>query len=360
MKRSQKLTGTKALNKVTENKPLNRSMIAAKASKQDDFYTQLAEIEKELRHYAKHFKAKVVLCNCDDPRVSNFFHYFSYNFEKLRLKKLATTCYKNDRADLFSRNDSERGIYLEYNGDRNRNRVPDPAEIGIHELRGDGDFRSEECIKLLDQADIVVTNPPFSLFREYIGQLVGMKKKFLVIANQNAITYKDIFRLIKGNNIWLGYTHPVKFVVPDYYELRQVRSWRDENGTNWRSFGNMCWFTNLDIAKRHEELILYKTYDPKEYPRYDNYDAIEVPKFADIPVGYDGAMGVPVTFLEKYNPDQFEILGITDRDNNSGLKTKTYTLEEVLNPGDLNRRAVIKIGRTYKPTYARLLIRRRK
>jgi hypothetical protein len=342
-----------------KSKALNRSMHAAKATKQDEFYTQLSDIEKELKHYAPHFKGKTVLCNCDDPRVSNFFHYFSYNFGKLKLKKLITTCYKNQQPDLFTKNESEAGIYLEYSGEKNHNPVPDPAEIGIHELKGDGDFRSAECIELLKEADIVVTNPPFSLFREYLAQLTALKKKFLVIANLNAITYKEVFSLIKENKIWLGYTHPVNFIVPDYYELREVRSWRDENGVNWRSFGNACWFTNLDIAKRHEDLILYKTYEPNTYPRYDNYDAIEVSKFADIPSDFDGAMGVPVTFLDKYNPDQFEILGITDRGNVWGLKTKEYTQEDVSNPGDLNRRAAIKVGDNYKSTYARLLIRRR-
>jgi hypothetical protein len=308
----------------------------------------------------KHFKNKTVLSNCDDPKVSNFFHYFSHSFEKLKLKKLITTCYKNQNADLFSENKSEHGLYLEYDGDKNNNRIPDPDEIGIHYLKGDGDFRSEECVKLLKQADIVVTNPPFSLFREYITQLVTMKKTFLVIANHNAITYKEIFALLKANKVWLGYTHPVNFVVPDHYELREVRSWRDDKGTNWRSLGNACWFTNIDIAKRHEDLILYKTYNRKDYPKYDNYGAIEVSKFADIPSDYDGAMGVPITFLEKYNPEQFEILGITDRGNAWGLKTKEYTDKDVRNPGDLNRRAAIKVGKTYKPTYARLLIRRKR
>jgi hypothetical protein len=339
---------------------LNRSMHAAKATKQDEFYTQLSDIEKELKHYSADFKGKTVLCNCDDPRVSNFFHYFSYNFGKLKMKRLLTTCYKNQQPELFSTNLCEKGIYLEYKGDKQGKRVPDPSEIGIHELNGDGDFRSKECIGLLKKADIVVTNPPFSLFREYVAQLVKTKKKFLIVANHNAITYKEIFGMIKDNKIWLGYTHPINFVVPDHYELREVRSWRDENGTNWRSFGNACWFTNIDIAKRHEEMILYKSYNPKDYPRYDNYDAIEVSKVADIPADYDGAMGVPVTFLEKHNPDQFEILGITDRGNDWGLKTKEYTQEDVRNPGDLNRRAAIKTGKSYKATYARLLIRRKR
>ena len=289
---------------------MNRSLGAARATKQDEFYTQLSDIEKELRHYTAHFKGKTVLCNCDDPKVSNFLHYFTHNFEKLKLKKLITTCYKNCDADLFSQHTEERGIYLEYDGDKNDNRVPDPDEIGIHTLKGDGDFRSEECVALLKRANIVVTNPPFSLFREYVEQLVKWKKQFVIIGNHNAITYREIFTLIKENKLWLGYSHPVNFVVPDHYELREIRSWRDENGTNWRSFGNACWFTNLDIAKRHEDLTLYKTYDPKLYPEYDNYDAIEVPKVADIPEDYKGVMGVPITFLEKHNPDQFEIVGL--------------------------------------------------
>ena len=286
-----------------------KSFRDAKTAKQDEFYTQLSDIENELRHYKTHFKDKVVLCNCDDPRVSNFFHYFSYNFEQLGLKKLITTCYKNQNRDLFSQNDSERAIWLEYFGDRNNNRVPDPDEIGIHYLQGDGDFRSVECIELLKQADIVVTTPPFSLFREYVAQLMKYEKKFVILGNQNAITYKEIFPLIKNNQIWLGSTLSfAKFKVPDYYEERSSRFWIDETGQKWRSFGNICWFTNLDIAKRHEDLILYKRYTLDEYPKYDNYDAINVDKTADIPMDYDGVMGVPITFLDKYNPEQFEIV----------------------------------------------------
>jgi hypothetical protein len=325
-------------------------MIAAKASKQDEFYTQLSDIEKELRHYTAHFKGKTVLCNCDDPRVSNFFHYFSYGFEKLGLRKLITTCYKNDQPDLFSRNDSERGIYLEYTGDKSGNRVPNPAEIGIHSLEGDGDFRSEECIKLMKSADIVVTNPPFSLFREYVQQLIDHDKKFLIIGNQNAISYKEIFSLIKDNKAWLGYTHPVAFMVPDYYEMREVRSWRGEDGTNWRSLGNACWYTNLDIGKRHEELPLFAAYDPEAFPEYDNYRAIEVSTFKEIPRNYDGVMGVPVTYLEKYNPDQFEIVG-------SDYDVKQGALPELLKPGWTGKldRAYVKGRRLF----ARILIRKR-
>ncbi len=183
----------------------NKNLHKASQAKKDEFYTQLSDIEKELGHYKNHFKNKVVLCNCDDPRVSNFFHYFSYNFENLGLKKLITTCYKNQQPDLFSRNDSEKAIYLEYSGDKNNNKVPDPEEIGIKHLQGNGDFRSEECIGLLKQVDIVVTNPPFSLFREYVAQLIKYKKKFIIIGHQNAITYKEIFKLIKENKLWMGY-----------------------------------------------------------------------------------------------------------------------------------------------------------
>jgi hypothetical protein len=288
----------------------NETLKSAKKNKNDEFYTQLSDIEKELAHYKQHFKGKTVLCNCDDPRVSNFFHYFAYNFEHLGLKRLITTCYKNQERDLFSQNDSESAIWLEYFGDKNGNRIPDPEEIGIHNLKGDGDFRSKECIELLKHADIVVTNPPFSLFREYVAQLVEYDKKFLIIGNQNAITYKEIFKLIKENKLWLGSSLSfIAFKVPDYYEEKTTRFWIDENGQKWRSMGNVCWFTNLDIPKRHEDLILYKNYNPKEYPKYDNYDAINVDKTSDIPQDYFGEMGVPVTFLDKYNPEQFEIVG---------------------------------------------------
>lgn len=345
------------------SKPLNRSLHAAKATKQDEFYTQLSDIEKELRHYTKHFKNKTVLCNCDDPKVSNFFHYFSHNFEKLKLTRLITTCYKNCDADLFSKHTEDKGIYLEYDGDKNDNRVPDPDEIGIHKLKGDGDFRSEECVKLLKRADIVVTNPPFSLFREYVELLVKFKKKFLTIGNINAISYKEIFKLIRQDKVWLGpsiHSGDREFGVPQHYPLNAAGFRIDEAGRKYIRVKGVRWFTNLDYEERHEELVLFHEYSPAKYPAYDNYDAIEVSKTNEIPADYRAAMGVPITFLDKHNPDQFEILGITDRDNNSGLKTKTYTANDVPNPGDLNRRGVIKVGRTYKPTYARLLIRRKR
>ncbi len=341
----------------------NRNLRKAKSSKKDEFYTQLSDIERELRHYKQHFRGKVVYCNCDDPRVSNFFHYFSFNFEKLGLKRLITTCYKNQEMDLFSRNNSERAIYLEYFGDQSGNNFPDPKEIGIKHLKGDGDFRSEETIELLKQADIVVTNPPFSLFREYIAQLVEYDKQFLIIGNVNAISYKEVFHLIKTIRLWLGpsiRSGDREFGVPNDYPLNAAGYRIDAEGRKYIRVKGVRWFTNLDFKERHEDLILYKTYSPAEYPTYDNYDAIEVSETRNIPADYYGAMGVPITFLDKHNPDQFDIMGITDRDNNSGLKTKVYTKEDVPNPGDLNRRAVIKVGNEYKSTYARLLIKRRK
>ena len=298
----------------------NSNLHAAKRGKNDEFYTQLSDIERELQHYTAHFKDKVVYCNCDDPRRSNFFRYFSYNFERLGLKKLIATCYKNQHADLFSQNDSEQAVYLIYEGDKDGDRVPSPDEIEAKPLQGDGDFRSEECIELLKQANIVVTNPPFSLFREYVAQLVEYDKKFLIIGNQNAITYKEIFSLIKENKIWLGYKSGyMAFQVPDYYEIRETSSWRDENGKNWRSLGNACWFTNLDHSKRPEKLILWKTYTPEEYPHYDNYDAVNVNKVADIPIDFDGAMGVPITFLDKYNPEQFDVVKFRKGDDDKDL-----------------------------------------
>ncbi|MBN9616715.1 MAG: modification methylase [Acidobacteriales bacterium 59-55] len=288
----------------------NQSLSKARDAKQDEFYTQLSDIEQELKHYKKHFKNKVVYCNCDDPRVSNFFFYFSYNFEKLGLKKLITTCYKNQSRDLFSRNDSEQAVYLEYTGDNHRTGVPDPEKIGIKHLKGDGDFRSAESVELLKQADIVVTNPPFSLFREYVAQLIEYDKKFVIVGNQNAISYKEIFNLIVKNKLWLGNkSGDMEFKVPACYEARETRYWVDADGQKWRSMGNACWYTNFDIAKRHENIILYKKYSPEAYPTYANYDAIEVGKISDIPVDYEGAMGVPLTFLDKYNVDQFEIVG---------------------------------------------------
>ena len=287
----------------------NAALRKADKAKEDEFYTQLSDIEKELSHYKEHFYGKTILCNCDDPRISNFFKYFALNFNEFGLKKIISTCYKNQDVDLFSQNDCEKEIYIEYTGNPHDPTSTDFSTIEVKELNGDGDFRSTECIELLKQADIVVTNPPFSLFREYVAQLIEYEKKFIIIGNQNAITYKEIFRLFKENKIWLGYkAGDMAFKVPKYYTPRETRYWEDESGQKWRSMGNICWYTNLDIAKRHEELILYKTYSPEEFQKFDNYDAINVDKTSDIPLDYNGAMGVPITFFDKYNPEQFEII----------------------------------------------------
>lgn len=296
-----------------EEKTLNRTLHIAKSLKKDEFYTQLSDIESELKHYKEHFKNKVVFCNCDDPRVSNFFHYFSYNFENLGLKKLITTCYKNQEKDLFGQVESENAVFLEYEGDKNGNNIPDAEEIGVKPLKGDGDFRSKESIDLLKQADIVVTNPPFSLFREYVEQLVKYDKKFLIIGNINAITYKEIFKLIKENKAWLGINMGrgiSGFIVPEHYELYGTETSIDSFGNRIISPNNCLWLTNLDTFKRHEDILLTKTYygNESDYPTFDNYDAINVNKTQDIPKDYEGIMGVPITFLHKYNPEQFELI----------------------------------------------------
>ncbi|WP_341942185.1 adenine-specific methyltransferase EcoRI family protein [Microbacterium sp. LWH10-1.2] len=301
-----------------------RSLGNAKAAKDDEFYTQLSDIEKEMRHYKKHFKGKVVYLNCDDPRESEFFHYFSYNFEKLGLKKLIAACYKSQDIDLFSTEDSEQAVYLEYTGDKDGDRIPSRDEIEVQPLTGDGDFRSPESIALLQQADIVVTNPPFSLFREYIAQLIAHDKQFIVLGNMNAVAYKEIWSHIKADRLWLGVTRTgtgqMWFRVSENFPVKSGQKIGDD-GHRYQTIGNTAWFTNVDHAKRHEELILYKTYNPQEYPHYDNFDAIEVAKTVEIPVDYEGVMGVPVTFLGKYNPDQFEILGTDESDFPA---TKTY------------------------------------
>ena len=263
----------------------------ARTAKNDEFYTQLTDIENELRHYRKHFRGKVVYCNCDDPRVSNFFRFFSLKFEQLGLKRLVTTCYKSQRSDLFSRHDSEQAICLEYTGDKDGNRVPDPEEIGAYPLKGDGDFRSAECIELLKEADIVVTNPPFSLFREYMAQLVKYDKKFIIIGHQNAITYKEIFPLIKDGSLWLGYGFRggAAHFISRYTDYATATDRKE----GMIRVSGVHWFTNLDIKKRHEDLILYKEYTPEEYPKYDNYDAIEVSKTNEIPKKWGGQWAFP-------------------------------------------------------------------
>jgi len=341
----------------------NNDLRAAKKAKKDEFYTQLTDIEKELRFYKNFFKNKSVYCNCDDPKKSNFFQYFALNFEYLGLKKLITTCYKNQNVDLFSTNKFEQGAYLEYLGDLNQNNIPDDHEISKTHLKGDGDFRSEECINLLKNSDVVVTNPPFSLFREYIDQLIKLNKKFLIIGNVNAITYKEVFKLFQENKIWMGASIKSgdrEFGVPNDYPLNAAGSRVDENGNKFIRVKGVRWFTNIDFKERYEDIVLYKKYSQEEYPKYDNYDAINVDKTKDMPKDYKGVMGVPITFIDKYNPDQFEILGITDRSNSSGLRTKKYTVEDSPKYNDLNARSVLKTEKGYKAVYARLLIRNKK
>ena len=306
----------------------NDNLHKAKRAKADEFYTQLSDIENECKHYWEHFKGKTILCNCDDPRVSNFFRYFSLNFEHLGLKKLIATCYKNQDIDLFSQESSEKAVYIIYEGDKNGNRQVDDNELEVKELQGDGDFRSKECIELLKEADIVVTNPPFSLFREYVAQLIEYEKKFLIIGHQNAITYKEIFSLIKENKMWIGsmpMSNDLLFRLPKEASEELVNTKKQGSAyriVNGEILGrsSSIWFTNLDHKKRHEELILYKNYIPEEYPKYDNYDAIEVKKTAEIPMNYNGVMGVPITFMNKYNPEQFELIWTTDRGGDGMLE----------------------------------------
>ena len=298
----------------------NSNLSAAKLAKNDEFYTQLTDIEKELRHYRKHFKGATVLCNCDDPFESNFFKFFVLNFNRLGLKKLIATCYEGSAVAEY--HDGKAKPYkavvttvYDTTGDggvdmEDVRNLFDLGENELVELEGDGDFRSEECLALLDEADIVVTNPPFSLFREYVSILMEHKKKFIIMGNINAVTYKEFFPLIKDGLVWPGasFNKTMEFILPDDY---QKWNYRMADGRKVGKVPTMAWYTNLDIKKRHEELILVKKYagHEDEYPKYENYDAIEVSKVSDIPFDYDGVMGVPITFLDKYSPDQFEIIG---------------------------------------------------
>ena len=379
----------------------NKALSAAGQAKKDEFYTQLVDIENELRHYKEHFKGKVVFCNCDDPYESNFFKYFAINFDHLGLKKLICTCYAGSPVvytqlslfgdeEVIGEEPSDKKPYkIEITDvdDLNGDGAVDLTDVELllrsvdgkpTLLNGDGDFRSAECIELLKEADIVVTNPPFSLFREYVAQLMKYDKQFLIIGSQNNVTYKEIFPLLKDNKLWLGYkSGDMAFTVPDSYEARETRFWIDENGQKWRSLGNICWFTNLDIQKRHEELILFRSYSPEEYPNYDNYDGIEVKKVVDIPCDYYGIMGVPITFLDKYNPDQFEIIGITK--TWFGAANKIYPMQiQVSKNGDRSNVSKLNDGasleqkgipknttyyivddKMYIQTYPRILIKRK-
>lgn len=276
----------------------NTNLHKAKNAKNDEFYTQLTDVAKELMHYKKHFKDKIVFCNCDDPTWSAFWKYFHLNFAELGLKKLISTHYDREEATYK----------MEYTGGDDND-----IEAGVKTpLEGNGDFRNQECLDLLDECDIVVTNPPFSLFRDYVAVLMEHEKKFLIIGNKNAITYKEFFPLLKDDEVWIGCNSPAEFSTPD--------------GMTKKLNGLTRWFTNLDVAKRHEKLILWKNYTPEEYQTYDNYDAINVNKVSEIPCDYDGVMGVPITFMDKYNPEQFEIVGLlqSSTDEQAGIPNLHY------------------------------------
>lgn len=325
----------------------NRNLNSAKTARKDEFYTQLTDIEKEMRYYRKHFKGKTVLCNCDDPFESNFFKYFVLNFNRLGLKKLIATCYSTspiagNQLQYYEQSDGQLSLSFDekcsesadskcpykavvtkvydVTGDGGIDMV-DVAELfksgdnALTQLNGDGDFRSLECVNLLDEADIVVTNPPFSLFREFVSLIVEHQKNFIIIGNQNAISYEETFSLMKNNKMWIGasiHSGDRAFFVPDDYPLDAAGCGIDEEtGRKYIRVKGVRWFTNLDIKQRHEEMILVRRYVPDEYPTYVNYNAIEVAKTSDIPCDYSGEMGVPITFMDKYNPDQFEIVGIS-------------------------------------------------
>lgn len=340
----------------------NKNLHKAKHDKNDEFYTQLSDIEDELRHYKDHFKGKVVYCNCDDPFVSNFFRYFSLNFEHLGLKKLIATCYRSDNAGVRTDLSSDCAIKLEYEGGKNGDGLPTLDEVTVTEINGDGDFRSDECVEILKEADIVVTNPPFSLFREYIAQLMKYEKSFVVVGSMNAITYKDFFVYLKDNKIWQGYkTGGFDFEVPMDFEQKNTHI---KGGKRYAKFGNITWFTNLDIAKRHEDIILYKPYDSNDYLTYENFDAIEVSKVKDIPVDYDGVMGVPITFLTKHNPDQFNIIGLGISTSGLDVGVTGYKPEHksyrknVQKRGAVDGDLYIMIDGEVKVPYARILIQK--
>lgn len=349
----------------------NKNLNAAKRAKKDEFYTQLSDIERELQHYWPHFRGKTVLCNCDDPYESNFFKYFALRFNQLGLKKLICTCYNGSpvqgselllRFDGFDDEPKKIAYKVEITEvkDADGDGAVDLSDVryllqsdnNVLSVLQTGDFRSKECIALLEEADIVVTNPPFSLFREYIGQLVEYGKKFLIVGHQNAITYKEVFPLIKENKVWLGYGF--KGSAAHFYSPYEDVATAGDHKENMIRVSGVTWFTNLEIPKRHEEMDLVCRYSPEEYPKYDNYDAIEVSKTMDIPCDYAGVMGVPITFLDKYNPRQFEIIGATESEGkgfSNGLYNPQSSVAQAITPprkpGELPRRV-------YKRIFVRL------
>lgn len=370
----------------------NSNLHDSARNKQDEFYTQLSLIEKELKHYRSFFAGKTVLCNCDDPYESNFFKYFAMNFNTLGLKKLVTTCYATspvvgDEFEYYVDNagqlafvpdtdttplvcSTRRPYRVEITEvtDENHDGRADLADVEylmrnrkntMTLLNGDGDFRSPECVELLREADVVVTNPPFSLFREYIALLEEYRKYFIIIGNMNAVTYKEIFPMIAENRLWLGYNSGhFWFKVPDSYEIKKTDFKIDEYGQKWRRMGNICWFTNVDIEKRHENMPLFRNYSPELYPKYDNYDAINVDRTVDIPCDYYGVMGVPITFLSQYNPDQFEIVAF--RKGTDG-KDLVYSFPDCSHSVNVEREREERerTGRRTVQPYFRILVRRK-
>ena len=330
---------------MSEKKSWSKILSKAKTNKSDEFYTQLSDIEKELWHYKEHFRDKVVFCNCDDPEESHFWKYFEMNFEYLGIKKLISTHYENEKPSYK----------LEITWDRNHDGKINSLDIIKTLLKQNWDFRSPECIEILEESDIVVTNPPFSLFREYVAQLFEYNKKFIIIGNQNSITYKEFFKLIKEDKVWLGYgfaggaAHFINKHYEDYATAGNHKEWMIR--VSW-----VVWFTNMEIEKRHEDMILYKIYTAEEYPKYDNYDAIEVSKTKDIPVDYPGLMWVPITFLTKYSPEQFEIIGLLadKREISDALIQWIATYLD-----EWHKKYVWAIL-NWKATYARIVIRNKK
>lgn len=375
-----------------------RNLNAAAKAKKDEFYTQLTDIEKEMRYYRKHFRGKTILCNCDDPFESNFFKYFVLNFNRLGLTKLIATCYSTSpimgsqlqyhfdkhgqMSFSFGDTSSDDGIKHPYKAvvkqvyDKTGDGGVDMLDVvelfksgenELSELSGDGDFRSLECLSLLDEADIVVTNPPFSLFREYIATLMEHRKKFIIIGNVNAITYKEFFPLLKENKVWIGasiHSGDRKFYVPDDYPLSAAGCGIDEEGRRFIRVKGVRWYTNLDIKQRHEELILVKKYTPDAYPRFENYDAINVDKTVDIPCDFDGVMGVPITFMDKYSPDQFDIIGLGIANLGLSIGVQPYKPEHKAYRKEVQKRGAVdgdlymldENGNPVVP-YARVLIR---
>lgn len=354
----------------------NRALSNAKSAKQDEFYTQLADIENELRHYRGPIHGRIVLCNCDDPYESNFFRYFALNFNALGLKKLIATSYAGsniaggylplvEMAGLRPEGKEPYAIEINEVPDANGDGAIDLADVEMllrsnsntcRTLKGDaeygaGDFRSAECLEYLKQADVVVTNPPFSLFREFVALLVNHHKKFLIVGNQNQVATNEIAELITAGLMWQGsYSGDMAFRVPSYYEPRDTRYWVDSDGQKWRSLGTGCWYTNLDFAKRHERLNLFRSYDPEQYPKYANFDAIEVGRYTEIPLDYEGKMGLPVTALAKLSPDQFEIIGFSG--------TLARPMAEVVSGQSGSGRFYLDIGdKQYKRMYDRVVIR---